>query len=91
MEPCVICGLVHGACSMAWRSPGPVGVILIYELVNRGGSGVELIGQVYLRYYGISTIPRYLYQAAAAFQRGATSQISARRVDSSPHLNARNK
>ena len=42
---------------MAWRSTE----------VSRARSGVELIGQVYLRYYGTSTIPRYLYQAAAAF------------------------
>ena len=43
---------------------------------------MELIGQVYLRYYGISTIPRYLYHAAGrifviheAQTRCVTSQI----------------
>ena len=38
--------------------------------VHGGLPGPQRCGidrQVYLRYYGTSTIPRYLYQAAAAF------------------------
>ena len=55
-----------------------------------------LIGQVYLRYYGISTISWHNFTMLPAHFRnsGGSNSLrnvtnSARRVDSSPSLNAR--